>query len=236
MSGHSKWSTIKHQKGAKDAKRGKLFTKIGRMITLAAREGGGNPEANFKLRLAVEKARQANMPQNNIAKAIKRGTGESGEEQIEEMIYEAVGPGGLAMIIRVTTDNKNRTLSELKHILGQHNAKLATTGSLSWQFKSQGIVVLDLPKLAEDQELTIIEAGAEDIQSSGGKISIYTKPADLQSVKETLEKAKIAVQSAELGYRPKNPIKIELAQVEGLLNALDEHDDVQEIYTNLGNE
>ncbi len=233
MSGHSKWATIKHQKGAADQKRGKIFTKIGHMIAIAAKEGGANPESNFKLRLAIEKARQVNMPQSTIEKAIKRGTGKGAEGQIEEAIYEAVGPEGLAIIIKAATDNKNRTLSEVKNILAKNGGKLGASGSLSWQFSPSGIIDLGPTKLSEEQELAIIEAGAEDIKIENDSILIYTTSKDLQKVKEKLDHLGIKIASAELGFVPKNTIKIDVAKVEKLLNALDEHDDVQEIYTNL---
>lgn len=233
MSGHSKWATIKHQKGAQDIKRGKVFTKIGRTIALAAREGGRNAETNFKLRLAIEKARQVNMPQNTIEKAIRRGTGEDAAGKIEEVIYEAIGPAGLSLMIKAATDNKNRTLAEIKHILAQHHVKFAESGSLAWQFEAKGILVLADQKLSEDQELGAIEAGAEDIKTIGGKIHIYTSPANLQMVKEGLEQAQLSVDSVELGFVPKNTVKIDFQRIEALLSALDDHDDVQEIYTNL---
>ncbi len=235
MSGHSKWATIKHQKGAQDIKRGKIFTKIGRMIVLAAREGGGNAETNFKLRLAIEKARQVNMPQDTVAKAIKRGTGEDATGKIEEVIYEALGPAGLALMIKAATDNKNRTLAEIKHILAQHQAKFAESGSLAWQFEARGIIALDIPKLSEEQELSVIEAGAEDIQTIDNQTYVYTHPSGLQKVKEGLDRAHLPVASAELGFVPKNTVQIDYAKVEGLLSALDDHDDVQEVYTNLSN-
>jgi len=232
MSGHSKWSTIKHKKGAKDAKRGKAFSKIGRMIALAAQEGGGNPEINFKLRLAIEKARQVNMAQSTIKKAIDRATGEN-KEQIKETTYEATGPSSLAIIIKTATDNKNRTLAEIKHILSKNKARLVESGSLSWQFEQKGILDLGTVKLSEDQELDIIESGAQDIQKVSGSLLVYTKYQDLQKVKEALDQAKIKIESAELGFIPKNPIKPESSKVGALLSALEEHEDVQEIYTNL---
>jgi len=233
MSGHSKWSTIKHKKGAKDAKRGKAFSKIGRMIAVATQEGGGNPETNFKLRLAIEKGRQANMAQSTIKKAIARATGGGKESKIEETTYEATGSDRLAIIIKTATDNKNRTLAEIKYILSKNNARLADPGSLSWQFERKGILDLGAIKLSEDQELAIIEAGAQDIKKTEESLLVYTKPRDLQKVKETLDQAKIKAESAELGFVPKNPIKLEVSKVEPLLNALEEHNDVQGIYTNL---
>ncbi len=232
MSGHSKWSTIKHKKGAKDAKRGKAFSKVGRMIAVAAQEGGGNPETNFKLRLVILKARQVNMAQTTIKKAIDRATGEN-KKQIKETTYEATGPFGLTIIIKTATDNKNRTLAEIKHILSKNNAKLAESGSLSWQFGQKGILDLGAIKLSEAQELIVIEAGAQDIKKIGESLLVYTKPQDLQKVKEALDKAKIKIESAELGFVPKNPIELEVSKAEPLLNALEEHNDVQEIYTNI---
>ncbi|MDD5626896.1 MAG: YebC/PmpR family DNA-binding transcriptional regulator [Patescibacteria group bacterium] len=234
MSGHSKWATIKHQKGAADQKRGKIFTKIGRMIAIAAKEGGGgDPMMNFKLRLALEKAKQANMPQVTVEKAVKRGTGEGAEGQIEEATYGAVGPEGLAIIIKTATDNKNRTLSEIKNILTKNGGKFGESGSLSWQFTPCGIIDLGACKLSEEQELAVIEAGAEDIKIENNETLIYTAPQDLQKVKEKLDALQIKIESAELGFAPKNTVAIDVSRVEKLLNALEEHDDVQEIYTNL---
>jgi len=233
MSGHSKWATIKHQKGAADQKRGKVFTKIGRMISLASREGGSDPAMNFKLRLALEKAREVNMPQVTMEKAVKRGAGEGGGGQIEEVVYEAAGGEGLAIIIKAATDNKNRTLSEIKNILAKNGAKLAESGSLAWQFLSCGIIDLGQTNLSEAQELEIIEAGAEDIKKEKGAIIIYTKPQDLQKVKEKLDSMDIKLESASLGFVAKNIVQIDPQKTIKLLDALDEQEDVQEMYTNL---
>lgn len=233
MSGHSKWATIKHQKGAADQKRGKIFTKIGHMIAIAAKEGGGDPTMNFKLRLALEKAKQVNMPQSTVEKAVKRGTGEGAEGQIEEATYEAIGPESLAIIIKTATNNKNRALSEIKNILAKNGGKLGESGSLSWQFTPCGIIDLGAYKFSEEQELAVIEAGAEDIKIENNETLIYTTPQDLQKVKEKLDALQIKIESAELGFAPKNTVAIDVSKVEKLLNALEEHDDVQEIYTNL---
>ncbi|MDP2918587.1 MAG: YebC/PmpR family DNA-binding transcriptional regulator [bacterium] len=232
MSGHSKWATIKHQKGAADQKRGKVFTKIGRMISLASREGGSDPAMNFKLRLALEKAREVNMPQATMEKAAKRGAGEGEGGQIEEVIYEAAGNEGLAIIIKAATDNKNRTLSEIKNILAKNGAKLAEPGSLAWQFLSCGIITLGQANLSEAQELEIIEAGAEDIKKINNTTYLYTQIQDLQKIQEQAEQLNLRVESAEIGFIPKNTISLDLSKVKKLLEALESQEDVQEIYTN----
>jgi len=233
MSGHSKWATIKHQKGAADQKRGRIFTKIGRMISLASRDGGPDPTMNFKMRLALDKARQVNMPQATIEKAVRRGSREGESGQIEEVIYEAIGSDGLAIIIKVATDNKNRTLSEIKNILAKNGAKLGESGSLAWQFLSCGIIDLGQTNLSEEQELSLIEAGAEDIKKINSAVCIYTQIPDLRKVQEQAEKLGLKVKNAEIGFIPKNAISLDLSKVEKLLDALESQDDVQEIYTNL---
>jgi transcriptional/translational regulatory protein YebC/TACO1 len=216
MSGHSKWSKVKHQKAVTDVQKGKIFSKMAKIITVNAR-GGGDPETNSGLRMAIEKARSANMPRDNIERAIKKGTGELGGEKIEEIFYEAYGPNGIALIIKTITDNKNRTISEIKNILGKHSGRLGETGSVKWMFEERGVLEL---KIAEKDNL--------DIQ---------TKPAELNNVKNNLEEKKIKVESVNLEWAPKDPVKIEdeksKAQIEKLFEALDEQDDIQEIYSNL---
>ena len=237
MSGHSHWAGIKHQKGIKDAKRAKVFTKLAKPIIIAAREGGGNPDTNFKLRMAIDKAREFNMPKENIERAIKRGTGELKEERIEEIIYEAMGPGGIMMLIKTTTDNKNRTLSEIKTILTKNGGKFAEAGSAMWNFEQIGSVLLDLQeKDADEIELVAIDAGAKDIQVEAEAMRIFTAPSDLQKVQENLEKRHFKIEEAGLAYLPKNTVKIDentQMDYEKLLEALDEQDDVEEIYDNL---
>ncbi|HEB01373.1 MAG TPA: YebC/PmpR family DNA-binding transcriptional regulator [Candidatus Portnoybacteria bacterium] len=238
MSGHSKWSKIKHKKAITDVKKGKIFSKIARMISVTAREKGGDPETNSNLRLAIEKAKSVNMPRENIERAVRRGAGE-GEEKLEEVTYEAYGPGGIALIIEGITDNKNRAVSEIKHILSKHNGKLAETGSVQWSFERKGVITIENKK-GEEIELKLIEAGAEDIKLKDGFLEIYTKVEELEKVKNNLAKEGLTVESVSLDWLPKNPATIEnpkdKEQLEKLFEALDENDDINEIYSNLAEE
>jgi len=240
MSRHSKWSTIKRKKGVLDAKRGQIFTKMAKLVTVAAKQGGGDPETNFKLRLAIDKARSVNTPADNIERAIKKGTGESTEDsQLEELVYEAYGPGGVALIIEVVTDNKNRTLPEIKTILSDHGGRLGEAGSVQWMFKKQGVISIDKPdkNKKEIAELTAIEAGADDIQEENNSLAIYTKSNQLTAIKIALEEAGLTIDSADLELLPTNPVKIEdkseLEKIEKLMEALDEQEDINEVYSNL---
>lgn len=239
MSGHSKWAQIKHQKGAADAKRGNLFTKLGNAITVAAREGGGNPEANFKLRLAVDRAKALNMPKDNITKAIKRGTGElAGSQTIEEIIYEAFGPAGSALLIEVLTDNKNRALGEVKTILKKYGANLAGGKSVLWMFERKGVIALPLPSPAEREkvELQIIESGASDFKEETDQFVIYTEPEKLSAVQKKLNQAGLAITSSELEWVAKNSVTITDAEqeqkLEKLLAELSDCPDVNNICIN----
>ncbi len=237
MSGHSKWSQIKRKKGVADVQRGKIFSKVAKMISVAAREGG-DPEMNSKLRMAIEKAREVNMPRDNIERAIKRGTGEVKGVKIEEISYEAYGPGGIALIIEVATDNKNRTLSEIKHILSRFGGRLGESGSVKWMFSRKGVIECEISgdKNKNDLELLIIDAGAEDIKKKGEILEIYTKEGELDKVKENLESQGIKIKSASLDWIAKDSVTIEdkktKEQLEKLFEALDEQEDVQEIYSN----
>lgn len=237
MSGHSHWAGIKHKKGIEDAKRAKVFTKLAKPIVIAAKEGGGNPDTNFKLRLAIEKAREFNMPKDNIEKAIKRGTGELKGEEIAEVVYEAMGPEGIMMIIKATTDNKNRTVSEIKNILTKTGGKLAETGSAMWNFEQVGSIILDTQEKSLDElELLAIDSGAKEIKNENGSLIIFTEAKDLQKVQENLGKNNLKVLEAGLVYTPKNTVKIDentRLDYEKLLEALDEQEDVEEIYDNL---
>ncbi len=240
MSGHSKWSTIKRKKGALDAKRGQVFTKMAKMITVAARQGGGDPQMNIKLRLAVDKARQVNMPAQSIERAIKKGAGElQGEAALEELTYEAYGPGGAALIIEAVSDNKNRTTSEIKHILSDNDGRLGETGSVKWMFNNTGVIrISNINKADQDKiELAAIDAGANDIKEEAGSLVILTDAGKLMEVKKALENQNIHYDSAEPELIPQNPLKIEdqniLNQMEKLMEALDEQEDVNEIYSNL---
>lgn len=238
MAGHSHWAGIKHKKAIQDAKRAGIFTKIGRLVTLAAKEGGGNPDTNFKLRLAIDQARAVNMPKENIDRAIKRGTGElKDQEAIEEVIYEALAPGNIAMLIKVATDNKNRTFSEVKHIIEKVGGKMVPAGSLKHLFKNVGVVYVNTAdKNADELELKAIDAGASDTVFQGEYLQVYTEPKDLKKIKEKLEKKNINIENAGLVFIPINPIEVDQntkLDYEKILEKLDELDDVQEIYDNL---
>jgi YebC/PmpR family DNA-binding regulatory protein len=231
MSGHSKWSQINHKKGAADAKRSAIFTKVANMITVAARVGGGDPRNNPRLDVAIAKARAVNMPNDNIERAIKRGTGELEGVTLESLELEAYGPGGSALIIEAITDNKNRTITELRNVLSRHGGKLAESGSVIYQFAKKGVI--RLKSYSANAELQAIDAGAEDTKQVDGHLEIYTKPENLSKVKE---KFPGVVGSADLEYLPQNPIALSgetKKQTELLLAAIAEQVDVNEIYSNL---
>ena len=238
MSGHSHWAGIKHKKGVTDAKRAGVFTKVARIVTLAAKDGGGNPDMNFKLRLAINQARSVNMPKDNIDRAIKRGTGElAGAAQIEEMTYEAMAPGNIAMLVKTATDNKNRTVSELKAIFNKTNVKMVPAGSFKHLFKQVGIIYVDTTdKNADELEMAAIDAGALDTIFQGELLQIYTDPKELMKVKNALEKEGMEIDNANIIFHPLDPIEIDphtKIDYENILEKLDELDDVQEIYDNL---
>lgn len=232
MSGHSKWSTIKRQKGATDAKRGMLFSKLARTITIAAKQGGPSPDTNLRLRLAMEQARASNMPKDNIERAIERATG-AGGGQLQEVLYEGYGPEGTAILVEAATDNKNRTTQEIKNIFERGGGAVGTPGSVSFQFDHVGQIVVD--GRGEGLMLQLIDLGAEDVEEVEDGIEIYVKPGELFQMKEKIEGAGVPVKTAELVYNPKTPISVP-GTVEGrvvkLLENLDEHDDVQKVYTN----
>jgi YebC/PmpR family DNA-binding regulatory protein len=240
MSGHSHAKTILHKKQITDAKRGKIFSKLAREISVATREGGGDPEINSKLRLVIEKARQWNLPKDNIERAIKRGTGELAGEQLESVLFEAYGPGGIAIIIEGITDNKNRTLGEVKQIFNQNNGKLAGSGSVKWMFERKGCLEIQSRKYEEkkreDLELLAIEAGAEDIYWHNNILDVYTKPEELEKVKKNLEEKGIQAESAALDWVAKEQVGLDEKSKEAcqkLFGTLDENDAVQEIYSNI---
>ena len=238
MSGHSHWAGIKHKKGVADAKRAGVFTKVARIITLAAKDGGGNPDMNFKLRLAINQARSVNMPKDNIDRAVKRGTGELKDAaQIEEMTYEAMAPGNIAMLVKTATDNKNRTVSELKAIFNKTNVKMVPAGSFKHLFKQVGVIYVNTQdKNADELELKAIDAGALDTIFQGELLQIYTAPKELVKVKNALEKNGVEIDNANIIFHPLNPIEIDKhtkIDYENLLEKLDELDDMQEIYDNL---
>jgi len=241
MSGHSHWHSIKYQKTAADVKKSKAFSKIAREITIAAKEGG-DPEFNSRLRLAIEKAKSINMPAENIERAIKRGTGELAGAKLEPVLFEAYGPGGVAIIIEGITDNKNRTLGEIKQILSEYGGKLANEGSVKWLFERKGCLTIDLEnqsvsgKTKEELELIAIEAGADDIYWQDKFLDIYTKPEELEKVKKKIEEKGIEIDSATLDWVPKEKILLneeKKSDCQKLFEALDENDSVQEIYSNL---
>ena len=240
MSGHSKWATIKRAKAANDAKRGNLFTKLGNTITVAAREGGGDPTSNFKLRLAVEKAKSSNMPKDNIDRAIKRGTGELKGETIKELVYGALLPGQIAVIIKCLTDNKNRTLTDVKTAITKNGDQFTDLNSIAWQFDNKGVIKVNQSNLkgkdSQQIEMTIIEAGADDYFEDDQEFIIYTRLEELQDVKEALEENNIKVDSADLEMVAKDKKDIDdetLNKVTKVLTALDEIDEVSDYYTNL---
>lgn len=237
MSGHSHWAGIKQRKGVNDAKRGKIFTKFGKLVTIAARDGGGKIESNFQLRMAVDRAREMNMPKENIERAIKRGTGEIKGAMIEEVLYEAVGPGELMILISCTTDNKNRTVSEVKTILTKNNSKLGEKGSAMWNFEQVGSISVDLEnKDADELEMLAIEAGAKDTIIEEGLLNIITETKDFARVRESLSKENLKILDSGLIYLPKTTIATSektRESYENLMELLDDHDDVSEIYSNL---
>jgi len=241
MSGHSKWSKIKWQKAITDAKKGKIFSKIARMISVAAKEKGPDPETNPKLRLAMEKAHEANMPKDNVERAIKKGVGQDTSTILEEFIYEAYGPEGVALIIEGITDNKNRTTGEIKNILARHQGKLASQGSVLWLFDRIGILEYAIVDTIQKDilELKAIEAGAQDIQEATNNdastsLLIYAKPENLEKIRQTLEQANFNAKSFNVDWQAKEPIETKNQNaIDKLLESLDEQDDVNEVYSNL---
>ena len=236
MSGHSKWSKIKRQKGVVDAKRGQLFTKLAREISVAVRQGGADTEANFKLRLIMQKARDNNMPLENIDRAIRRASGGTDGAALSEVTYEGYGPGGSAILAQALTDNKNRTLSEVRNILGRGGGNLGESGSVTWLFESRGVIIIDGTKEnAEEVALFAIDAGAEDVKIEGTSLEVNTKPQDLEAVRKALELKKVPISSSELSMVPKTMVKLDeksALQALKLLDKLEELDEVQHVYTN----
>jgi YebC/PmpR family DNA-binding regulatory protein len=242
MSGHSHWSSIKHKKGAADAKRSKLFSKLAREITVAAREGGGDVAFNSKLRMVVDKAKSLNMPADNVDRAIKKGTGEIEGDALEPIIIEAYGPGGVSLIIEGITDNKNRTLGEIKKILNEYGGKMVAEGAIRWMFDRKGVIEVDASKIEgktkEDMEMLAIESGAVDTDWREELLEIYTNPEDLEKVRKGLETAGVPSESASPGWIAKDSTNLgekEKGSCQKLFEALDENDAIQEIYSNIGN-
>jgi len=238
VSGHSKWSQIKHKKAHSDAKRGKTFTKIVKEVSIAARLGGGDPDGNPRLRTAIEKAKEVNMPHDNIKKAIMKGTGELPGVAYEEFVYEGYGPAGVAIMIEVMTDNKNRTLPEIRHILAKSGGSLGETGCVSWMFDKKGYLLVDKTKASEDALMSVaLDAGAEDMRNDPDEdnYEIITAPEDLPVVKGAVEKAGIPIESAEVTMLPKNYVVLDEKAAEQtirLMDALEENEDVQNVYSN----
>jgi YebC/PmpR family DNA-binding regulatory protein len=236
MSGHSKWHSIKHKKGALDAKRGKIFTKIIREMSIAARLGGGDPGSNPRLRTAIDKAKAVNMPADNIKRAIQKGTGELEGASYEELVLEGYGPGGVAILVEGTTDNRNRTVSEIRHIFTKNGGNLGSAGSVSYLFKPRGFIAISHGKVSEDKLMELaLEAGADDIQSSGDSWEVYTAPGAHETVLEAVKKAGIEPDEATVGKYAENTITLEGAKAQQMLKlieTLEDQDDVQNVWAN----
>jgi YebC/PmpR family DNA-binding regulatory protein len=236
MSGHSKWHTIKHKKGALDAKRGKLFTKLIKELTVAARTGGGDPEANARLRKAVSDAKAGNMPNDTIARAIRRGTGEEEGVNYDEITYEGIGPGGVAIMIEAMTDNRNRTVAEIRHAFSKNGGALGVSGSQAWNFEKKGYIVVEKAAKSEDELFEIVtEAGAEDLRDDEDNFEIITAPENFEAVHEALKKAGVEPQAADVEMIPKSYVKLEGAEARSMLKlmeTLEDHDDVQKVSAN----
>jgi YebC/PmpR family DNA-binding regulatory protein len=236
MSGHSKWSSIKHRKAAADAKRGQMFTKLARAITVAAREGGGDPEANYTLAAAIEKARSYSMPKDNIQRAIDRGTGEGDAGEIERATYEGYGPAGVAVLVEALTDNRNRTSAEIRHAFDKQGGSLGEPGSVAWQFESKGVIIVDGGRYSEDDLIAAIDAGAEDVVADGDSLKVVSAAQDLSAVRAALAEADVEVESAELAMEPKAVVEVtqesDARAVMRLMDTLDDHDDVDSVHAN----
>ncbi|MCF7874977.1 MAG: YebC/PmpR family DNA-binding transcriptional regulator [Candidatus Omnitrophica bacterium] len=236
MSGHSKWASIKHKKGAADAKRGKLFTKLIREITVAAKDGGGDPDINPALRTAISRANDANMPKDNIEKAIKKGTGELPGVSYESCLFEGYGPGGVAILVEALTDNKNRSSAEIRNIFSKKSGNMAGAGSVSWIFTPKGYILINQSQIDEEELFAItVDAGAEDIKSSDKNYEIFCEPKSLETIKEALAKKNIKWEIAELNKIPNSTVKLsgnQAKQVLALVETLEDHDDVQKVYAN----
>ena len=237
MSGHSKWSTIKRKKGAADAARARVFTKLIKEITVSARMGGGDPESNPRLRLAIQNAKGANMPLSNVERAIKKGTGDLEGQHYEEVTYEGYGPGGAAIMIDTITDNRNRTVGEIRHIFSKHGGNLAESNAVAFMFDRKAVVEVEAGEMDEDDIMMIaLEAGAEDVQDEGeGVFTIYGEPSDLEQIRNALEEGGVTIKSAESTFVPQNYTEVEEQNAKSLLKLmelLDDHDDVQKVYSN----
>jgi YebC/PmpR family DNA-binding regulatory protein len=236
MSGHSKWHSIKHKKAAADSKRGKIFTSLIKEITVAARIGGGDADGNPRLRTAVLAAKGVNMPAENIKRAIQKGTGELPGQSYEDAAYEGFGPGGVAVIVEAVTDNKNRTVSEIRHVFAKHGGNLGQTGSVTHLFHKKGLIVVDKSKTSEDALMGVaLDAGAEDLKDAGEVFEVYTDPREFEPVVEAIKKGKIEIASSELSMIPLTSVKLEGKQAEQMLRlmeALEDHEDIQKVFAN----
>jgi len=237
MSGHSKWANIKHKKAKVDAQKGKIYTKFSKLIIVAAREGGPDPNANSKLKDIIEKAKEANMPNDNIMRAIKRGSGELGGADYEEIMYEGYGPGGAAILLDVMTDNRNRTAGEMRHIFDKYGGNLGETGCVAWMFDKKGLCLIEKDENTDVDNIMMvaIDSGADDVEEEDDSIEITTSPEQFETVKRALEQNGIKISSAEVTFLPKTTLSLsakESDSIERLLEALEEHDDVQNVYTN----
>jgi YebC/PmpR family DNA-binding regulatory protein len=236
MSGHSKWASIKHKKAATDARRGQLFTKLARAISVAAREGGGDPDSNFTLAAAIQKARDYSMPKDSIQRAIDRGTGAGADgEMIERVVYEGYGPAGVAVLAQALTDNRNRTSADLRHIFDKNGGSLGEPGSVAWVFEKRGVVMVDADRYTEDDLIAAIDAGAEDVSPDEDSLKVISAAEDLAAVREALEASGVEIESAELTMEPKNVVEVgerDAAAVMRLVEALDDHDDVEAVHAN----
>jgi YebC/PmpR family DNA-binding regulatory protein len=236
MSGHSKWASIKHKKAVTDARRGQLFTKLARTISVAAREGGGDPEANFTLAAAIQKARDFSMPKDSIQRAIDRGTGAGGDaDTIDRVIYEGYGPAGVAVLVEALTDNRNRTSADVRHTFDKNGGSLGEPGSVAWVFEKRGVVMVDADRYSEDDLIPAIDAGAEDVAKEGDSLKVVCAAEGLAAVREALEEAGIEIESAELTMEPKNVVEVtgtDAAALMRLMDALDDQDDVEAVHAN----
>ncbi len=236
MSGHSKWSSIKHQKGVADARRGQLFTKLTREIIIAVRDGGSNPESNFRLRLAIQKARDSNMPMDNIERSVKKGSGELGGVTLSELVMEGYGPSGTAILVEALTDNRNRTIQDIRNAFSRHGGSLGENGCVAWIFDSKGVLTVKTDNLdADDLAMNAIDAGADDVKVESGYVEVYTKPEELETVRSALEAKNIPIGSAELAKVPKTLVQLgEKAAIQALklLDKLEELDEVQHVSSN----
>jgi len=236
MSGHSKWSKIKHQKGVDDVKRGNLFTKLTREIIIASREGGSNTDGNFRLRLAIQKARDSNMPLDNIDRAVKKGSGELEGGSLTEMVLEGYGPSGIAVMVNALSDNRNRTVQEVRSTFTRHGGSLGESGCVSWLFDSRGVINIKAENVdADELALLAIDAGAEDVQVESGIVEVYTRPDALEKVRTALEQKNVKIESSELQMVPKTLVKLDekaAVQAMKLLDRLEELDDIQNVYSN----